>query len=230
MKTCQNLHKKLLKSILESRMDFFQKNQKHQILSRFGRDIGIVDNLLPNYTERCINDFLSLIAGVVLTIVVVPFLAFSLIFLVILLIIVYKILAGRVATLKRMGSKSKLQCVQLYSDVLQGLITIRALSSTSHFLTKLYKAMDVRFNLEFFHSAGLRWLQVWMNILMIFFQTISCLSFVFFMRDVNALYAALALVYLFFTTDSFFGCFRVAVELETAVSYFAFFFIIILYS
>ena len=47
-----NLHNKMFSIVMRAPLVFFEKNPVGQVLNRFTRDLGFVDDALPNSTHR----------------------------------------------------------------------------------------------------------------------------------------------------------------------------------
>jgi ABC-type multidrug transport system fused ATPase/permease subunit len=54
LKASANLHIVMLRKILQSPMDFFDRTPVGRIISRFSKDIDVVDSLLPMFLCSCV--------------------------------------------------------------------------------------------------------------------------------------------------------------------------------
>ena len=122
----QGLHSHMLKSILSTKMHFFDSNPVGRILSRFAKDIGVVDLVLAPVTDFFIYLLFRNLSILVLICFAIPFLLIPVSLLVALLLLI------RIKAMRVSNNALKLELIsrstistQLGSS-LSGLSTIRA--------------------------------------------------------------------------------------------------------
>lgn len=67
MRASKVLHERMFKSILYAPMRFFETNQSGRILNRFSKDIGSIDETLPN----CISEAVQLMSDLLGILIIV---------------------------------------------------------------------------------------------------------------------------------------------------------------
>lgn len=100
------LHRQCLKKIMNASMEFFDLNQIGSVLNRFAKDIGIIDEYLPNAIYEVLRIFFLLI-GIIFVIIYTHYLFIlysGLIGIIIYILTIYYLPASR--SLKRLDGTS----------------------------------------------------------------------------------------------------------------------------
>eukprot|EP00980_Cylindrotheca_fusiformis_P019849 scaffold6966_cov112-Cylindrotheca_fusiformis.AAC.27 len=161
----QRLHNGMLRSVLRSKIEFFDMNPLGRILNRFSADVGITDEILP----LTIYDFLVgafIVAGGVVTASIgLPFVLVAIPPLVWYFIRLRKIFVSTTRELKRLEGIARSPIFAMMSESLQGMSTIRANNFTEHFRNKFETLHDAHTRAFFAFVASSRWFATRMDIL-----------------------------------------------------------------
>ncbi|CAE6396795.1 unnamed protein product [Rhizoctonia solani] len=136
------LYEKMLRSVMRSPSRFFDKTPSGRILNRFSKDIDTIDGGLQDFMIRVISQFIALSVAVGTIIYAVPF------FIVPAFVIAYihlwfargYINASR--DLRRIEANTRSPIVSSFSELVVGIVTVRAFGSEKSFLNNLYKRLD----------------------------------------------------------------------------------------
>ncbi|KAL0104446.1 hypothetical protein PUN28_017289 [Cardiocondyla obscurior] len=169
------LHSELLFSVLRSPLGFFDTTPSGRILNRFGKDIDVIDNVLP----PSIRAWLFCLASVIATLVVISY--STPIFIVVILpigAIYYFIQRFYVATsrqLKRLESVSRSPIYSHFSESVTGAQIIRAYGVQEQFIHESENRVDFNQVCYFPSIIANRWLAVRLEMvgnLIIFFAAL----------------------------------------------------------
>ena len=122
----RQLHSRMLKRVARAPTSFFDANPLGRILNRFSKDTAVLDSQLP----KLYLDFLLylgiLLISLLLTVIVLPFMAVVLAFMVCLTFRVKRRAALLSNEALRWDAITRSPINSLFSATLRGLITIRA--------------------------------------------------------------------------------------------------------
>ncbi|CAE7216653.1 unnamed protein product, partial [Rhizoctonia solani] len=142
LRASRQLYEKMLRSVMRSPSRFFDKTPSGRILNRFSKDIDTIDGGLQDFMIRVISQFIALSVAVGTIVYAVPF------FIVPAFVIAYihlwfargYINASR--DLRRIESNTRSPIVSSFSELVVGIVTVRAFGSEKSFLNNLYKRLD----------------------------------------------------------------------------------------
>ncbi|XP_071568158.1 multidrug resistance-associated protein 1 isoform X5 [Temnothorax nylanderi] len=175
LRSSKLLHSELLFAMLRSPLGFFDTTPSGRILNRFGKDIDIIDNVLP----PSIRAWLFCLASVIATLVVISY--STPIFVVVILpigAIYYFIQRFYVATsrqLKRLESVSRSPIYSHFSESVTGAQIIRAYGVQEQFIHESENKVDFNQVCYFPSIIANRWLAVRLEMvgnLIIFFAAL----------------------------------------------------------
>ncbi|XP_043683568.1 multidrug resistance-associated protein 1 isoform X2 [Vespula pensylvanica] len=175
LRSSKMLHSELLFAILRSPVGFFDTTPSGRILNRFGKDIDIIDNVLPPN----IRAWLFCLASVIATLFVISFSTPEFVSVIIPIgLIYYFIQRFYVATsrqLKRLESISRSPIYSHFSESVTGAQTIRAFGVQDRFIQESESKVD--FNQVCYYPGIIanRWLAIRLEMvgnLIIFFAAL----------------------------------------------------------
>ncbi|EJD46367.1 P-loop containing nucleoside triphosphate hydrolase protein [Auricularia subglabra TFB-10046 SS5] len=137
------LFQKLLVTVVRAPFRWFDVTPTGRILNRFSRDIEVVDSSLASSLGTFIGTFASFIAGIVTISYVLP--AF-LVPAVAVAYIYYRLAIGYLNTgrdLRRMEAVTRSPVFQSFSELLEGIVTVRAFCAEQRFLDSLFGMIDL---------------------------------------------------------------------------------------
>ncbi|CCO28319.1 ATP-dependent bile acid permease [Rhizoctonia solani AG-1 IB] len=136
------LYEKMLRSVMRSPSRFFDKTPSGRILNRFSKDIDTIDGGLQDFMIQVLSQMITLSVAVGTIVYAVPF------FLVPAFVIAYihlwfargYINASR--DLRRIESNTRSPIVSSFSELVVGIVTVRAFGSEKSFLNNMYQRVD----------------------------------------------------------------------------------------
>lgn len=156
------LHSKMLSSVFRAPLSFFSATPSGQILTRFGKELEVVDRSLPDGIASVLFCFLQILfsgaalAGIVTPAMIVPLGLVG---------ILYFKTMGRfrpaARDLKRCESKSRAPIYTHFREAVRGVETIRSFPSGSSFWANTHRRLTDE-NLSVFYSVKAldRWLSI----------------------------------------------------------------------
>lgn len=166
------MHDKLFRSVMAAPISFFDFNPIGILLNRVSRDMGIVDDRLPQNAFDVFEIFTSSL-GIVLTVVVVDYInAIPAIALIFTAVLARKVCSRTINRLKEIEGILRSQVFSHLSTTLAGLSTIRSFKVNQQFIDRFNVAQDEHSVAWFtFFTAG-QWLGLTLDLV--------CLVFIFF--------------------------------------------------
>ncbi|KAK5646548.1 hypothetical protein RI129_005012 [Pyrocoelia pectoralis] len=154
--TCKasvNIHKLILNKIINANMIFFNNNLSGNILNRLSRDLGILDEQLPQTMFFLLKTGLLLIASLfVICTVNAMFLVPSVLF---LLLLYYGrcLYIPTARSIRRLEGSTRSPIIGHFNSTLDGLTTIRANSAEEILKNEFDKYQDVYNSVRYMHFA-----------------------------------------------------------------------------
>jgi ABC-type multidrug transport system fused ATPase/permease subunit len=158
LKASRSIFHKLLTGVVRATMRWHDVTPAGRMLNRFGKDIETIDTNLAS-SLSAVNSSLATFAAAIITVVV-----FFPIFLIPAVVIgfFYRLLAlGYLKTgrdLRRMESNSRSPIFSGFSELLEGIVTVRAFSAEQRFLNDLHDKIDVTTKMWYNFWMTNRWL------------------------------------------------------------------------
>ncbi|KAF8518374.1 hypothetical protein BU17DRAFT_90966 [Hysterangium stoloniferum] len=210
------LFENLLTNLSGATFRFFDTTPIGRILNRFGKDFESIDQLLPFMLHHCSSSIASFMGAVVTVIFVVPW------FLPVAAVIAYlyfRLSIGYLTTgrdLRRMESTTRSPIMAGFSDLVSGIVTVRAFSAESKFLKGHFNRVDKCNRFWYFSWMLNRWLLIRFDVLgavSVFASTLFVLS-----GYISVGYAALTIASsMTFSLSVYWTC-RGFTELEIALN------------
>ncbi|XP_023714338.1 probable multidrug resistance-associated protein lethal(2)03659 isoform X2 [Cryptotermes secundus] len=182
MRASVNLHNAMFTSITRATMQFFNNNPSGQILNRFSKDMGSVDESLPRTMIDCVQIGLALI-GVVLVVAVVNF--WLLIPAAVMFAFIYVLRVCYVSTsrsIKRLEGITRSPVFSHLSASLQGLTTIRAFGNEALLEKEFDSHQDLHSSAWFMFIASSRAFALWLDFACLMYIGLVTFSFLFLDR------------------------------------------------
>ncbi|KAF8594789.1 hypothetical protein BDV93DRAFT_501773 [Ceratobasidium sp. AG-I] len=154
----QRLYEKMLRSVMRSPSRFFDKTPSGRILNRFRYDINTIDSGLQGFMVQVIKQSITLVVAVGTIVYAVPFFIFPA---VIVAYIHLWFARGYTTTsrdLRRIESNTYSPIVSSFTELLVGIVTVRAFGLERPFLNNMYKRMDRTLAAMHYYWMCNRWL------------------------------------------------------------------------
>ncbi|KAI0752859.1 multidrug resistance-associated ABC transporter [Daedaleopsis nitida] len=159
------LFEKLLRSVVRATMRWHDSTPQGRMLNRFSKDVDTIDSSLASTVQQ-FNKSLSVFAISMLTIIVVfPLFVFPA---VILGFFYYQASIAYLHTgrdLRRMEANTRSPIFATFSELLEGIVTVRAFSAEERFLNDLYKQVDLTTKMWYTFWMTNRWLFLTFDVL-----------------------------------------------------------------
>ena len=136
-KVSLHLHKKLLNSIMHVPLSFFEENPSGRIINRFTSDMETIDRSIPLAMCDVFWCSVNILSVIVIVSVIVPYILIFLVPLSLIFIALQVGITRAQCQTKRFESVAKSPILSLFSEVINGSMTIRALRQEERFLGEL---------------------------------------------------------------------------------------------
>ena len=135
----KHLHNSMMSALLKAPVLFFDTNPVGRIINRFSRDIGVMDELLPDVFLQAVEILLFCIGAVVLPSILNPWIILPAAPLMILFMWFGRYYLRTSRDLRRLEGVKRSPVLSHFSDTLEGLVTIRRSKKENEFLEELYR-------------------------------------------------------------------------------------------
>eukprot|EP00760_Papus_ankaliazontas_P037850 PhM_4_TR8764/c1_g1_i1/m.37091 len=214
---CTTMHGRLLKSISQARVTFFDVTPVGRILNRFAQDIDSVDNLIPMSVISTVTIGFTTLSTVSMVIVTQWFMIGVLIP---CAYVYYKILVyfnGTQRSLKRLDSVNKSPVFSHFTETLSGVDVIKAYGNTMTFLHENRRRLDnmARTSIDVLNCN--RWLGIrleFLGNLIVLSMTMLCVVDKMLFKNNNVGMLALGITYALQVTSQLQWMIRQAAEIE----------------
>mmetsp|Transcript_47668 Transcript_47668/g.34923 ORF Transcript_47668/g.34923 Transcript_47668/m.34923 type:complete len:233 (-) Transcript_47668:556-1254(-) len=182
VKSATILYRKIAIKLMRAKVAFFDENPSGKILTRFSKEITILDSVISFYlTAAGVGCFRSI--SVFITVCVVnPYLCIAL--LVAILIFAYYIRTANIVMneSQRLDSLYRGPLHQNLITMVNGLSTFRAYGKVDHYTSQFQKYLELATNATFSQFAVARWVGLRIDICSFVFVISTCV-FIFGMKD-----------------------------------------------
>ncbi|XP_043270601.1 multidrug resistance-associated protein 1 isoform X1 [Venturia canescens] len=211
------LHSELLFGTMRAPIGFYDTTPSGRILNRFGKDVDVIDNVLP----LCLRAWLDCLAGVIATLVVISF--STPVFISVILpigVIYYFIQRFYVATsrqLKRLESVSRSPIYSHFGESVTGAQTIRAYGVQERFILESENRVD--FNQVCYYPSIIanRWLAIRLEMMGNFIIFFAALFAVLGRETMSAGLVGLSVSYALQITQTLNWLVRMTSDVETNI-------------
>ena len=141
----RRLHDAMTLAVLKAPVRFFDTNPVGRVLNRFSRDIGIMDDLLPDVFLDALQILLFCLGAVLLPSILNPWVVLAAAPLVILFALIGRYYLKASRDLRRLEGINRSLVLSHFSETLDGLVAIRAQQREDAFVAELYRfEFDIR--------------------------------------------------------------------------------------
>lgn len=132
-------HDSMLMALLKAPVRFFDINPAGRILNRFSKDIGIMDEFLPEDLYQCIRYVYYSVMVLIVVSVVNYWVAIASIPTVVLAFYLTRYYLRASREIKRLEAIVSSPVYTHFTDTIQGIVNIRIYNQQNSFLKKLYR-------------------------------------------------------------------------------------------
>ena len=141
-KISRNLQRKTMLSVSRAPSGWFDVNPVGRILSRFTKDLDILDNNLINVIRMSLSDLSQLVGAITLVAIVEKFFLVTIIPVALAYYIIYNFYQRTSRELKRLDNLLRSDVYAHFSEALTGLACIRAFNDGEKFVQSIDDALD----------------------------------------------------------------------------------------
>ena len=157
IRASRRLHHRMLKSVLRSKIQFYDTNPLGRILNRFSADVGICDETLPlTIYDFAVGVFL-VIGSVCTSIITLPFILTVLPPLLYCFIHLRRVFVNTTRELKRLEGMARSPIFAMMSEALKGIATIRSNNKLTYFSDIFQDVQNTHTRAFFSFTASSRW-------------------------------------------------------------------------
>ncbi|XP_060852278.1 LOW QUALITY PROTEIN: probable multidrug resistance-associated protein lethal(2)03659 [Rhopalosiphum padi] len=171
-----NLHLRMFSSITRATMSFLNKTPSGRILNRFSKDMGLIDEMIPNTLDKVTQVGLTAIGVIILIGIVNPYLALPTIVLVILFFKMKTIFMKTSQNVKRLEDVTRSPMYTHVNSSLQGIATIRAFNLEQTLIQEFTIHQDLHSSTCYLFLSLNRAFGFWLNISCMFYIIIVIFS------------------------------------------------------
>ncbi|KAF8626899.1 hypothetical protein AX15_004637 [Amanita polypyramis BW_CC] len=215
LRASRALFKQLLVTVVRATFRFHDTTPQGRMLNRFGKDIETIDMSLAGSLQAVNSSLASFFAAILTVAVVFPYFLVPAFF----IGFAYRELAiGYLNTgrdLRRMESNTRSPIFSHFSELLEGIVTVRAFSAERRFLDNLHRKIDITTKMWYTFWMTNRWLLINFDVLGAFSVLITTLFSITTLVDDAGLAGLCITSAMAFTSSVYWACrFWTALELD----------------
>ncbi|XP_050059327.1 ATP-binding cassette sub-family C member 4-like isoform X1 [Aphis gossypii] len=177
IKASINLHKNMFNALIRAKMNFFNTNLSGSILNRFSKDMGAIDEILP----QIIIDFVYLALNLVAVVIIVVYVNIYLILpTAIIAFVLYKMTVFYLSlsrSVKRLEGTTRSPIFTHLNASFQGLTTIRAFRAENILSNEFDVHQDLHSSAWYLFLTTSRSFGLWLDFTCFIYTSIVALSF-----------------------------------------------------
>uniref|UniRef100_A0A0X3P018 ABC-type xenobiotic transporter n=1 Tax=Schistocephalus solidus TaxID=70667 RepID=A0A0X3P018_SCHSO len=154
------IHKRILDSVLQGEISFFESTPVGRILNRFSSDVGTVDDSLPFRLNIFLAVIFGLLGSMVVTCLAMPTILIVCLPLVFVYWSVQRVYRGAARDLKRLASIARSPVYAHFSETIAGLVVIRGLRKEEAFQATSGAHLNEQTRCELASLAASAWLNL----------------------------------------------------------------------
>ena len=139
LKCSERLHDKMVVSVLQAPVLFFDSNPLGRIMNRFSKDVGCLDEVLPKNFLISIQEMLAVFASILVPTVTNPWLLLAVVPMTVLFLYITRYHLKTSRELKRLESISRSPVFSHISESIDGLDTIRTRGRQTDFVEQFHR-------------------------------------------------------------------------------------------
>ncbi|VVC46074.1 ABC transporter type 1, transmembrane domain,ABC transporter-like,P-loop containing nucleoside triphosphate [Cinara cedri] len=217
LKASMILHNKMLNAITRTSLHFFYINSSEQILNRFSKDIGVIDNMLPCIMMDCIQIGLTLVGFIIVVGLVNVYLMIST---VVVGIILYKVRCFYLVTTESVKRLERVTRSPVYAHLyasLQNLTTIRVFEAEQILSKEFNNHQDLHSSAWYLFLSSGRAVGLWLDLICAVYMSIVIFSLLVFNSNTFSGMVGLVISQIIGLTETFQWGMRQLTELENRI-------------
>lgn len=158
IRSTSNIHKEMSKRIVRATVVFFDSNPIGRILTRFSKDMAVLDLIVPTVAVLISYGFFRTLTVTAALCIVNPYLLIPLVFVLFYFYYVMKRASQAMVEAQRLDSVVRGPIHSLFAMVVNGLISIRAYDKLDFFKEQFLNESELSCNVTFTYVVTNRWL------------------------------------------------------------------------
>ncbi|KAF8603075.1 P-loop containing nucleoside triphosphate hydrolase protein [Ceratobasidium sp. AG-I] len=158
MRASRLLYEQMLQSVMRATSRFFDRTPSGRILNRFSKDIDAIDGGLQDLITSVITYAAILVVAVATIVYAVPFFIFPAVIVAYLHLWFARGYIGASRDLRRIEANARSPIISSFSELLVGIVTVRAFGTERTFLRAMYQRLDRAQAATHYYWACNRWL------------------------------------------------------------------------
>ncbi|XP_044751872.1 probable multidrug resistance-associated protein lethal(2)03659 [Coccinella septempunctata] len=207
-----NLHNNMFRGVVETRMSFFYSHNSGEILNTFSKDLGSIDEVLPNALIDTMQIFLNLFGVILVVGIINPYLLIPTVLILIIFHFMRNFYLKISNNIKRLEDVTKSPVFAHINSTLQGITTIRSNGAEQILTSEFDKHQDIHSSAWFTYIATARAFGYWLDLICIVYIAIVSFSFLFMSNQGS--FVGLAITQTISLTGLFQWGLRQSVEVE----------------
>uniref|UniRef100_A0A146LYI9 Cystic fibrosis transmembrane conductance regulator n=6 Tax=Lygus hesperus TaxID=30085 RepID=A0A146LYI9_LYGHE len=180
MRASMRLHNNMFESITRATMHFFNTNNSGRILNRFSKDLGIIDEMLPQTLIDVLQIGLSLTFIIIMVAVVNPWLLIPTTVCFVFFYFFRHFYLSTSRSVKRLEGTTRSPVFSHLNASVQGLTTIRAFGAQEILIKEFDNHQDLHSSAWYLFIASSRAFGFWLDIVCFIYIALVTLSFLLF--------------------------------------------------
>ncbi|CAG9533665.1 unnamed protein product [Cercopithifilaria johnstoni] len=218
LNAASQLHNQMFDSVIRGTVRFFDTTPSGRILNRFSKDMDEIDVKLPFTAEVFLQNSLMCVGFLIMIAWVFPSFLLPCIFLFCIFTIFVLCFRAGITSLKRFENISRSPLFDHISESMEGIQTIHSLGQTDDFIETLKNKLDLNSGAMFMYQSAMRWLAVWLDLLVVVITFIVSLLIVLLTGSIAPTDAGMALVFALQMSGIFQFAVRTQTELEAKMT------------
>jgi len=158
IRSTTNMHKAMAQTIVRAKVVFFDSNPIGRILTRFSKDMAVLDLILPTATVLCSYGVFRTVSVTIALTIINYWLLIPIFFICIYFAYVVRLAARPMIEAQRLDSVVRGPIHSLFAMVLNGMISIRAYDQLDFFKAQFMNEAELSANVTFTYILTNRWL------------------------------------------------------------------------
>nr|CAD7444730.1 unnamed protein product [Timema bartmani] len=177
MRASTKLHNAMFSGVIRSVMSFFTVNPSGQILNRFSKDMGQIDEQLPLILLDCLQIGFNLVGVIVLVVIVNYWILLPTLIMFVTFYLLRRIYVSTSRNVQRLEGITRSPVFSHLNASLQGLTTIRAFEAQEILKQEFDTHQDLHSSAFYLSMVSGRAFGMWMDIVCLLFLACVTLSF-----------------------------------------------------
>ncbi|CAD6187498.1 unnamed protein product [Caenorhabditis auriculariae] len=212
------LHNSMFTSLIRGATSFFDSTPSGRILNRFSKDMDEIDVKLPFTAEVFLQNMITCLGFLMVIAWVFPWFLVACFPLLGIFVLFVSCFRAGIRNLKRSENISRSPLFDHVSSSLEGLAAIHSLHQSQRYMDNLKKHLDANSGAVFMFQSAMRWLAVWLDLLVVAMTAVVALLIVLLTGKVSPADAGMAIAFAVQMSGIFQFAVRTQTELEAKMT------------